>query len=452
MRRTGDARAGLHHSSTAPDTLLPRAGPRLSYAPEVTVRHAAPSRPRAVRHARTRGGHSVLRGLALAMTAVLAFGISGAATAFSRLQGNIQAEDVTELLGDRPTPTPDPDDPNAGQAVNILLMGSDVRDGANADIGGEVSGMRSDTTIVLHISADRSRVELVSIPRDSLVQIPACARSDGSSSRAQGGQFNAAFSIGAEGTGLASDAAACTIQTVESTTGVFIHHYVVIDFAGFIAMVDALGGIPMCIPNDMRAPKAGLELTAGNQVLDGSTALAYARARTGTGVGNGSDTDRLGRQQKLLAATVRTVLSKSLLTDVPQLVQFLNAATSSVTANPELASIPAMTGLAFSLQNVSTSNITFMTIPFAAARSDPNRVEWTSEADQIWANMAADLPLVPAEVPEVPATDPGTAPADPGTAAPETPVAPVEPEPQETKQAGKEAFTPDDVTDSCGPA
>ncbi|MGW6131547.1 LCP family protein [Cellulomonas sp. NPDC055163] len=410
----------------------------------MTIRHAASSRPRAVRHARRHGGHGVLRGIALTTTALLAFAGSGMAAAYSQLQSNIQAEDVTELLGDRPTPTPDPDDPNAGQAVNILLMGSDVRDGANGEIGGEVAGMRSDTTIVLHISADRSRVELVSIPRDSLVDIPACARSDGSSSRAQFGQFNAAFSIGSEQTGLASDAAACTIQTVESTTGVFIHHYVVIDFAGFIGMVDALGGIPMCIPNDMSSDKAGLELAAGEQVLNGSTALAYARARTGQGLGNGSDTDRLVRQQKLLGATVRTVLSKSLLTDVPQLVQFLNAATSSVTANPELASIPAMTGLAFSLQNVSTNNITFMTIPFAAAKSDPNRVEWTSEADQIWANMAADLPLVPA--PAAPA-DPGAtaAPADPGTAAPE--VAPTTP-----STPPEDAPLTAAVSDVCGPA
>jgi LCP family protein required for cell wall assembly len=414
----------------------------------VTQRHAASSRPRAIRHARTYGGHGFLRGTALVGVAVLAFAGSGIASAYTRLQGNIAAEDVTDLLGDRPTPTPDPDDPNAGQAVNILLMGSDVRDGANAEIGGEVAGMRSDTTIVLHISADRTRVELVSIPRDSLVQIPECLRSDGTSSRAQGSQFNAAFSIGAEGTGLASDAAACTMKTVEATTGVFLNHYVVIDFAGFISMVDALGGIPICIPNDMSSPKAGLEVSAGQQTLDGNTALAYARARTGKGVGDGSDTNRLGRQQQLLAATVRTVLGKSLLTDVPQLVQFLNAATSSVTANPELASIPAMTGLAFSLQNVPTSNITFMTIPFAAAASDPNRVEWTSEADAIWANMANDLPLVPEETPAdtTAPTTPDTAP----TTAPGVTTAPVVPAPVQTKEAGKEAFTPDDVTASCG--
>ncbi len=265
------------------------------------------------------------------MTAVLAFGAAGAATALTRFQGNIESADVTELLGEnRPTPTvtesPDPDDPKAGQALNILLIGSDVRAGENASIGGEVAGMRSDTTIVMHVSADRSRVELVSIPRDTLVDIPSCERSDGTASGEQRGQFNAAFSIGSE-SGQVSDAAACTIRTVEENTGVFINDYVVIDFAGFIRMIDALGGVQMCIPTDMRSPKAGLDLTAGTQVLDGSTALAFARARTGEGVGDGSDTGRLGRQQQLLAATVQAVQSKNLLTDVPELLGFLNAAT-----------------------------------------------------------------------------------------------------------------------------
>lgn len=204
---------------------------------------------------------------------------------------------------DRP-PHPAPGDPHAGQALNILFIGSDVRTGQDASIGGVVSGMRSDTTIVMHLPADRSRIDLVSIPRDTLVDIPACARSDGSTSPAQRGQFNAAFSIGST-SGRVSDAAACTIKTVEKDTGVFINDYVVIDFA---------------------------------------------RARTGTGVGDGSDTNRIGRQQQLLAATVREIQSKDLLTDVPSLLQFLSAATSSITASPDLASIPS---LAFSLRGTN---------------------------------------------------------------------------------------------------
>jgi LCP family protein required for cell wall assembly len=385
----------------------------------------------------------VLRGTALAVTAVLAFGVTGAATAYTRFQGNIESADVTDLLGDdRPTPTatesPDPDDPKAGQALNILLIGSDVREGENASIGGEVAGMRSDTTMVMHVSADRSRVELVSIPRDTLVDIPACPRSDGTTSSPQRGQFNAAFSIGSE-SGQVSDAAVCTIRTVEENTGVFINDYVVIDFAGFIRMIDALGGVQMCIPNDMRSPKAGLNLAAGTQTLDGTTALAFARARTGEGVGDGSDTGRLGRQQQLLAATVQTVQSKNLLTDVPQLLNFLNAATSSITASPALASIPNMTGLAFSLRSTLGGNITFMTAPFAAAPSDPNRVVLTEEADALWSAMSADLPLVtPAPEPAPPATGGPAAPADPAPPAEETP------------KPGQDPITADDVSTVCG--
>ncbi|QTE31317.1 LCP family protein [Pengzhenrongella sicca] len=379
--------------------------------------------------------------MALLVTAVLAFSITGAATAYTRLQSNITSANVVDLLGDdRPeqAATPDPNDPNAGQALNILLMGSDVRDGENAEIGGDVSGMRSDTTIVLHLSADRTRADLVSIPRDTLVDIPACARSDGTTSEAQDGQFNAAFSIGSE-SGQVSDAAACAIRTVEENTGVFINEFVVIDFAGFTRMVDALGGVPICIPNDMSSPKAGLELTAGQQTLDGVTALAYARARTGTGVGDGSDTNRLGRQQQLLAAMVRTVQSQNLLTDLPNLLQFLNAATSSITASTTLASIPNLTGLAFSLRGTASSNITFMTIPFAAAPSDPNRVVMTDEADAIWAALAADQPITPAAEP--------VAPVDPAATPDPSADASVE---QETPVPGKDAITAETVTAVCG--
>ncbi|PVU82125.1 transcriptional regulator [Cellulomonas sp. WB94] len=359
------------------------------------------------------------------VTAVLAFGIAGAASAYTRLQGNIKSADVTSLLGDRPTQAPaNPDDPNAGKAVNILLIGSDVRSGENGTIGGVVTGMRSDTTILLHISADRSRIEAVSIPRDSLVKIPKCDRSDGTSSKAQTGMFNSAFSIGSE-SGKVSDAAACTMKTVEQTTGVFIDHYVVIDFAGFITMINALGGVPICVPNDMDSPDAGLHVSAGFQTLDGPTALAYARARKGAGLGDGSDTGRIIRQQKLLAATVTAVRSKNLLTDIPELVRFLNAATSSITADPGLASIPNMSGVAFSVKD--TRDIHFMTIPFAAAPSDPNRVVWTKAADAIWANIAQDVPMLSTETATATAGDTAgatTAPAAttaPGTSPLSTP-------------------------------
>ncbi|MCR6491780.1 LCP family protein [Cellulomonas sp. P24] len=392
----------------------------------------------------------MLRSVALTLTAVLAFGAGGFATAYSRFQGNIDSADVTGLLGaDRPTSSaaPDPNDPSSGSPVTLLLMGSDERDGANGAIGGSVEGMRSDTTIVLHISANRKRVEAVSIPRDSHVQIPACTMTNGKTSKPQSARFNAAFAIGADTGGDTASAAACAIKTVESLTGVRIDGFVVVDFVGFIRMVDALGGVPICIPNAMDSPKAGLKLSAGYQTLDGKTALAYARARTGTGVGDGSDTNRIGRQQQLLAATAREVFSKNLLTDVGQLLRFLDAATSSVTANPELASITNMAGLAFSLKDIPSGNITFMTVPFTSYRPDPNQVVWTSAAATIWANMASDRSIVTAAA-QTDSTSSGTAADAPeGTSAGTVSDTPTT---AETKVAGKEAFTPDDVTAVCG--
>lgn len=397
-----------------------------------------------------------MRTAALALTAVVAFGGTSAATAYARLQGNIESADVEHLLGAErpPEPTPDPDDPNAGTPVNILVMGSDTREGNDSVASDEVAGQRSDTTIVMHVSADRSRVELVSIPRDSLVDIPECERSDGSSSGPQPNtMFNAAFQTGGQN-GSVTDAAACTQRTVEQITGVRIHHFVVVDMSGFIDMVDAIGGVPMCIPQDMRSRKAKLDITAGEHVLDGRTALAFARARTGEGLGDGSDTGRIGRQQELLAATARTVLQKNVLTDVPELIRFLNATTRSLTVSSGLANIPDMAGLAYSLRSVPSGNITFMTIPFGAAPGSAARVVWTDEADDIWARMAADEPIVPVDEPAVadPA-DGGEGTEGAGTEGTEEPTTPTS-EPtttSEPKKAGVDPFSAEDNT-GCGSA
>lgn len=410
----------------------------------MTNRHAAVPRPRAARHARSVHTHHVFRGIALTLAAVVVFGASGVAAVAAKLNGNMNKVDVSALVAPIPTPSkePDPDDPNAGQAVNILILGSDQRDGENGEIGGDVEGMRSDTTMVLHISADRSRVELVSIPRDSLVDIPSCTMTNGKTTKATHGMFNSAFATGWDNGGDMESAAACTINTVQQNTGIAINHFVVVDFAGFQQMVNAIGGVPMCIPNSMFSPDAGLALAPGFQTLDGQTALAYARARKGEGVGDGSDTNRIGNQQKLIAAMVREVLSRDVLTNPQKLISFLSAATSSLTTDNTM-SISNMTGLAYNLRNINSGNITFMTIPFAPAKSDPNRVEWTSAADAVWANMANDVPAL-GEAPAAPVAT--TAPTPGGT---EAPVPADTPTPTETKKAGHEAFTVDDTTDVC---
>lgn len=358
----------------------------------VSQHHLAPGAANA-HHARSFRRHSVLRFLALGAAAGLLFIGTGAATAYFTIQGNIKSADVTSLLGERPPQAPaPPGDANSGRPLNILLIGSDTRAGDNAAIGGANGGMRSDTAIIMHISADRSRVEFVSIPRDSWVKIPACLRSNKTKSSPETNKFNTAFANGAE-SGSISDAAACTIKTVESLTQVRMDDFVVVDFAGFVGMVNALGGVPICIPHDMSSPDSGLNVKAGFQTFDGLRAIQFARARKGPGLGDGSDIGRITRQQQLLGATVRSAQSKNLLTDSGALYRFVNAAASSVTMSPDLASIPKLVGLALSLRGLQAKDVTFMTVPWQLLAANKNNVEWLPSVNEIWANLNADRPV-----------------------------------------------------------
>jgi LCP family protein required for cell wall assembly len=405
------------------------------------ARHVTAHHARAPHHARRQRDRSVLRVVALTLSAVLLFGVSSAAALLQRLDSNIETIDVAGLLGNAPTapasasaePTRDPEDPAAGRALTILVLGSDQRDGENAAIGGEDPSMASDTTIVVHVSADRSRVELVSIPRDSLVDIPSCRASNGTTTQpAKRQMFNKAFSIGWNAGGDLASAAACAGRTVQQNTGLTIDHFVVVDFTGFMGMVNAIGGVDICIPQAMSDTYIPLNLQPGQQVLDGYQALQFARSRHNN-VGNGGDLDRIGNQQRLIAAMVGQVLSRDVLLNPVKLTAFLSAATDSLTVDEGL-NLVNLTGLGYSLRSVRSANITLMTIPVAAAPEDRNRLVWTSAASPVWANMAADQPIV--AQPEPPVTDPSQPAA-------------TEPAPGETKQAGREPFTPADVTAVC---
>lgn len=349
---------------------------------------------RTPRHSSGRTGFARLRrSTALAVLSVAVFAGSGAAIAYNDLQGNIDRHDITDHLGDRPTAggqTQQPLDPAAGRAINVVVLGSDSRDGdVNDEYGTTPEGdMRSDTTMIAHISADRSRVEIVSIPRDTLVTIPSCGLADGSWTEPRSeAMFNGAFTIGGQDGNLAT-AAACTIRTIEELSDVLIDDFVVIDFAGFINVIDALGGVPMCIPEPIDDPRAKLTLEAGEQVLNGRDALGFARARYT--VGDGSDISRIGRQQELVGAIAREALSKNLLTDLPALYRFLDAATATLTTGTDLGSIPTLAGLAYSLRGIDLEEITFATMPHVPAG---NRVLPAAEADELWQALINDEPI-----------------------------------------------------------
>ncbi len=315
--------------------------------------------------------------MAYTLAALMGFTAIGGFLYVQTALNQVTKRDVTVLLGaDRPVPPPPPADGAKGEPINILLMGSDSRVGANAAIGGEAGGMRNDTTIIMHISTDRTRIEFVSIPRDSWVRTSDCTLFDGKVNKGWSGKFNVAFYNGGRTNNNPAEAAACVQKTVEDLTGIYINYYAVVDFVGFEAMIDALGGVPMCIPGHIVSPEAGLDIQAGPQILNGWTALAWARARKAT-VGkewlDGSDIGRIKRQQELLARTAEKAMSENIFLDQGKLRDFITAGASSMTASPRLADATFLIGLAFSLRNISPDNIVFTTVPNKARSRSPRQ-------------------------------------------------------------------------------
>lgn len=353
-----------------------------------------------VRHATTTRRHPVLIAVTSAVAALVGFTGVYANTLKEQIEAEITTVDLGSLLGeDRPAPALPPDDPAAGNALNILLMGTDSRDGENESIGGFEEGHRSDTTILMHISADRSRIELVSFPRDSMVKLASCERPDGTTQKAYTGMFNEAFANGASRAEDKETAmkygAACAMRTVESLIGFQLDHFAVVDFAGFVNMINAVNGVPMCLDTPIKDKYTGLDLPAGPIVMDGLTATQYARVRHGQGL-SGSDLDRIDRQQQLLKNLARKVLGSEVLLNVPDLTSFIGATARSLTMDEQLGDLDRTVGLAISLRNFDPhSGMVMATVPVKAYAPDPNRVEFTSQAQKIFEALYQDQPIAP---------------------------------------------------------
>ena len=234
-----------------------------------------------------RRGGFVVRSIGLVLLAAVLCLTSAFGYAWVRYQGNLTAADISDLLD--PNPQDDEDsglrDISAGQPLTFLVLGSDVREG-DSDVdgsgaSGEITGMRADTTMIVHISADRQRIDVVSIPRDTLVDIPSCIvrTADNKTTTTKekpNGMFNSAFAIGGQ-TGDVGSAAACTMRTLQQEMGLNFNGYIVVDFASFVKSVDAIGGVPMYFEESLHDKYAGLNIEAGCRLLDGKQALAGTR-------------------------------------------------------------------------------------------------------------------------------------------------------------------------------
>ena len=308
------------------------------------------------------------------------------------LVGDPSQEPDTESPTSTPTATvaASPGDTESGNDINILLVGSDSRDGENGKIGGRVaSGMRSDTTMIMHVSADRTRIDFLSIPRDMRVRVADCKLLDGTPVRGWTGKFNIAFANGGQH-GNEAEAAACTMKTLQNLTGIKFDHYAVVDFAGFEKMINAVHGVPMCVPYAINDSHSRLHIKAGAQVLSGKTALGFARVRH---IGDGTDLQRIQRQQELVDNLAKKVLGMNVLTSVPQLTLLLKSAGQSMTMDPQLGSFTYLAGLAYSLRNIDQDNINFMTVPWKYAGDKSGDVLATYDAKAVYKRLKKDIPM-----------------------------------------------------------
>src|SRR3954451_7509198 len=285
----------------------------------VTPQHAAP-RPQ-------RRWGRLMSWIALGLGVVMVITVAGGYLVYRHLAGNIPHQAI-DVPGQRPAEGP-------GKSENVLLIGSGRRAFAGgAKFGAEVAGARSDTTILVHISADGKKAVLVSIPRDTYTRIPQCRLATGGLSHPQWNKFNASYSIGGPG---------CTIAAVEHLTHLRVDHFVEVNFLGFRRMVDALGGVRVCLSHPIDDPVrtnratggtigSGLVASAGWHNFGGKDALGFVRARYA--VGDGSDLGRIKNQQVFISAVIRKATSTGLILQPWRLLRFLTAATKSIRTDP----------------------------------------------------------------------------------------------------------------------
>jgi LCP family protein required for cell wall assembly len=301
---------------------------------------------------------------------VLAAGIGGYSL-YHKLESNLTTVDIGHS-------------PGTGGALNVVLIGSDSRAGANGQYG-HADGARSDTTMLLHVAADRKSATVASIPRDTMVQLPSCTQPDGTSSTPELGMFNSAFSTGG---------AVCTVKTVESLANLSIDHVLAVDFTGFKSIVDAIGGVPVTLAEPVNDPDSHLSLPAGTTVVNGEQALAYVRVRHA--LGNGSDIGRMGRQQQFLNSTLEAMAKNGTLEDPSKLYKVLNAATKALTTDAALGSLSALANFVNDVKQVPRANVTYLTVPWQWYPPDPNRVEFAPAAQQLFDDLRNDAAVPPA--------------------------------------------------------
>ncbi|MER8059987.1 LytR family transcriptional regulator [Streptomyces sp. SID8366] len=325
-------------------------------------------------------GRKALLATAWTAAGVLVLGGAGAGFLYFKLNGNLHSVDIDQVLGkNRPTKIDN-------GSENILVLGSDTRSGSNKKLGGgtDDGSARSDTAMIVHVYQGHKKASVVSIPRDTLVDRPACTDTKGTTHPAASAvMFNEAYSTGG---------AACAVKSVESLTGIRMDHYLEVDFAGFQRLIDDLGGVPVTTTKAIADPQSHLDLKAGTHTLDGQQALGLVRTRHG--VGDGSDLGRIQLQQAFVKALLGQVKSVGVFSDPKKLYDLADTATKAVTTDSDLGSVNSLVDFADGLKGIDSRHMTMVTMPVQYDPADPNRVLLEkSKAHLVWDALKNDRPI-----------------------------------------------------------
>lgn len=303
---------------------------------------------------------------------------------YEHLNGNIKSVAIDDGAGGK-----EKADAFGRTPINILVIGSDGRNNkADCKLGGgcgsasSTVGHNADVEMVVHVSADRSNATVMSIPRDTMTNVPACKDPDSSQSTAgYYGQINSALQYGP----------ACQVKTIHQLTGIAIDHFVMLDFSGVVKMSDAVGGVSVCVSDNVYDTYSHLKLSKGTHTLKGEAALEFVRSRHG--FGDGSDLGRTVSQHLFLSAMIRKFKSAGTLANPAKVYSLADAATKALTVDTGLGTVRKLVDLATDLNKVPSKRMTFTTMQTGADPTNANRVVPAAAAKALFAAIANDQSL-----------------------------------------------------------
>jgi LCP family protein required for cell wall assembly len=337
-------------------------------------------------------GRRIAAWVSVSLTFVVVVASLGVYVEYRNVVDSVHRVSITDL-GKRP--------PKYTSAMNLLIIGSDSRKGANKRFGASAdlvdSPQRSDTVMLLHLSPGRHGATVISFPRDSTVPILACPAHGAAVPGQQASpgsveQINSTFANGGPG---------CLWKTVEHATGVRIDHFAELNFTGFIHVVNDIGGVNVCLPFAVHNVLSGLNLQAGRHHVGGQQALAFWRTREN--VGEGSDLQRIQRDQFLMASLLQGVEHSNILGSPTTLLSVVKDVADAMTTDMDTTSLMQT---AESLKGLSAKSVQFVQVPSVPATVNPNWVSWSPQAPALFAAIAHDRKLPKSGKATVPKTTP----------------------------------------------